>query len=99
MTLPEGHSHGQIPVVVTVEADQGVDQGVGHLSAQEALVDQDGHQWDQVEEAADQEDLEVQEAADQEDLEVQEEADQEDLEVQVDQAIQAEAEEDQVGDH
>jgi hypothetical protein len=51
-------------------------------------VDQDGHQWDQVEEAADQEDLEV-----------QEEADQEDLEVQVDQAIQAEAEEDQVGDH
>ena len=92
--LPGGHSHGQIPVVVTVEADQGVDQGVGHLSiqeareAQEALVDQDGHQWDQVEEAADQEDLEV-----------QEEADQEDLEVQVDQAIQAEAEEDQVGDH
>ena len=81
--LPGGHSHGQIPVVVTVEADQGVDQGVGHLSiqeareAQEALVDQDGHQWDQVEEAADQEDLEV----------------------QVDQAIQAEAEEDQVGDH
>ena len=53
--LPGGHSHGQIPVVVTVEADQGVDQGVGHLSIQEALVDQDGHQWDQVEEAADQE--------------------------------------------
>ena len=78
--LPGGHFHGQIPVVVTVEADQGVDQGVGHLSAQEALVD-------------------VEEAADQEDLEVQEEADQEDLEVQVDQAIQAEAEEDQVGDH
>jgi len=92
--LPKGHSHGQTPVVVTVEADQGVDQGVGHLSiqeareAQEALVDQDGHQWDQVEEAADQEDLEV-----------QEEADQEDLAVQVDQAIQEEAEEDQVGDH
>ncbi len=86
--LPGGHSHGQIPVVVTVEADQGVDQGVGHLSAQEALVDQDGHQWDQVEEAADQEDLEV-----------QEEADQEDLAVQVDRVIQEEAEEDQVGDH
>ena len=86
--LPGGHSHGQIPVVVAGEADQMVDQGVGHLSIQEALVDQVGHQWDQVEEAADQEDLEV-----------QEEADQEDLAVQVDRVIQEEAEEDQVGDH
>ena len=81
--LPGGHSHGQIPVVVTGEADQMVDQG------QEALVDQVGHQWDQVEEAADQEDLEAQEA----------QADQEDLAVQADQAIQEEAEGDQAGDH
>jgi hypothetical protein len=85
---PRGHFHGQIPVVVTVEADQGVDQGVGHLSTQEVLMDQDGHQWDQVEEA-DQEDLEAQEAQE----------DQEDLAVQADQATQEEAEGDQAGDH
>ena len=87
--LPGGHFHGQIPVVVTVEADRGVDQGVGHLSIQEALVDQVGHQWDEVEEAADQEDLEAQEAQE----------DQEDLAVQADQATQEEAEGDQAGDH